>query len=95
MSSPCRYAAAIIVRPIAPVTKPRGGQMLALIRLSLPVRFGWRRIRCRQVPTKWAAKARPRLTAVGADQQNAKRDRPITKSGPDDETKPIIATGPQ
>ena len=33
-------------------------------------------------------------TAVGADQQNAKRDRPITKSGPDDKTKPI-ATGHQ
>ena len=33
-------------------------------------------------------------TAVGADQQNAKRDRLITKSGPDDKTKPI-ATGHQ
>jgi hypothetical protein len=33
------------------------------------------------------------LTAVGADQKAAKRDRSITKSGPDDETKPIIATG--
>jgi hypothetical protein len=24
------------------------------------------------------------LTTVGADQKNAKRDRPITKSGPDE-----------
>jgi hypothetical protein len=34
-------------------------------------------------------------SAVGADQENAKRDRPIPKSGPDDQTKPIIATGPR
>jgi hypothetical protein len=31
----------------------------------------------------------------GADQQNAKQGRPITESGPDDKTKPIVATGPR
>ena len=39
--------------------KPHGGKMLALIRPSLPARYGWRRIRCRQFRTKWASKARP------------------------------------
>ena len=68
--------------------------MLALIRLSLPVRFGWRRIYCRQVATKWAAKARARRALSALIRRNAKRDRPITKSGPDDKTKPI-ATGHQ
>jgi hypothetical protein len=34
-------------------------------------------------------------TAVSADQQEAKRGRRITKSGPNDKTKPIVATGPQ
>jgi len=61
MSSRRRSAAAIIARSIAVATKPHGGKMLALIRPALPVRFGWRRIRCRQVRTKWAAKARPPL----------------------------------
>jgi hypothetical protein len=60
MSSLCRCAAAIIVRSVALATKPHGGQVLALIRLLLPVRFGWRPIRCRQVPTTWAAKSRAR-----------------------------------
>ena len=32
-------------------------------------------------------------SAVSADQENAKRGQPITKSGPDDKTKPIIAAG--
>ena len=35
------------------------------------------------------------LSAVGADQRNAKRDRPIEKRGPNSKTKPIIAAGPQ
>jgi hypothetical protein len=34
-------------------------------------------------------------TAVGGDQQEARRGRSITKSGPDDKTKPIGATDPQ
>ena len=38
--------------------------MLALIRVSLPVRFGWRRIRCRQVPIKWAAKVRGNVITI-------------------------------
>ena len=60
MSSLCRCAAAITVKFIALATKPHGGQMLALIRLLLPVHFGWRPVRCRQVPTTWAAKSRAR-----------------------------------
>ena len=76
MSSLCRCAAAITVRSIALATKPHGGQMRALIRLSLPVLFGWRRIRCRQVPTMGSEGANS-TTAVGADQKDAKRDRPI------------------
>ena len=35
------------------------------------------------------------LAAVGTDQSNAKRDRPIGKRGPNDETNPIIAADPQ
>jgi hypothetical protein len=35
------------------------------------------------------------LSAVGANQRNAKRDRPIEKRGPNSKTKPIIAAGPQ
>ena len=31
------------------------------------------------------------VAAVGADQRNAKRDRPISKPGPNDKTKPFIA----
>jgi ERF superfamily len=34
-------------------------------------------------------------TSVGGDQQKAKRGQRITKSGPNDKTKPIVATGPQ
>ena len=33
--------------------------------------------------------------AVGTDQRNAKRDRPISKRGPNDKTNPIIAVDPQ
>jgi hypothetical protein len=64
MGSPCRCAAAITVRSIARATKPHGGQMLALIRLSLPVRFGWRPIPCRQVPTTSKSRARRPLSAL-------------------------------
>ena len=35
------------------------------------------------------------LSAVGADQRNAKRDRPIEKRGPNSKTNPIIAAEPQ
>jgi hypothetical protein len=73
--------------------KPHGGKMLALIRPSLPARCGWRLIRCREFTTKWALTPPTTLTGVGADQINAKRDRPIEKRGPDSKTKPIIATG--
>jgi hypothetical protein len=37
---PCRYAAAIIARPIALVMKPHGGKMRALTQRSLPARSG-------------------------------------------------------
>jgi hypothetical protein len=39
--------------------------------------------------------AAPSTSTVGADQQKAKRGRRITKSGPNDKTKPFVATGPQ
>jgi hypothetical protein len=35
------------------------------------------------------------LPVVATDQRNAKRDRPVTKRGPTDKKKPIIAVGPQ
>jgi ERF superfamily len=54
----CRCAAGITVRSIALATKPYGGQKPALIRLSLPVRFGWRRTRCRQVADRIESKKR-------------------------------------
>ena len=47
MNLPCRYAAAIIARPIS-VMRPHGGKRLALIRRSPPARSGWKRIRCQQ-----------------------------------------------
>jgi hypothetical protein len=61
--------------------------MLALIPLLLPVPFGWRHIRCRQVPIKWTAKSRDRKPLSALIRANL--DRPISKSGPDDKTKPI------
>ena len=74
--------------------KPHGGKMLALIRPSLPARCGWRRIRCRQ-RRQMSSEGATSLAAVGTDQRNAKRDRPISERGPNNKTKPIIAAGPQ
>ena len=68
--------------------------MPALIQPSLPARYGWRRIRCRQ-SDKMSIESATSLAAVGTDQRNAKRDRPISKRGHNDKTKPIIAAGPQ
>jgi hypothetical protein len=59
MNSPFRYAGAIIARPIAMAMKLHGGKMPVLIRPSVPARSGWKRIRCRRLWMKWAAKARP------------------------------------
>ena len=59
MSSPCRCVGAIIARLIAVAMKPHGGKTLALIQLSPPVHYGLRRIRYRELPAKWATKARP------------------------------------
>ena len=52
MNSQCRYAAAIIARPIAVVMKPRGGKVLALTLQLLPARSGGPRTHCQQEPTK-------------------------------------------
>ena len=46
-------------------------------------------------PDKMGSEGATSLAAVGTDQRNAKRDRPISKRGPNDKTKPIIAAGPQ
>ena len=89
MSSPCRCAAAIIARSIAVAMKPHGGKRPALIRPSLPARCGWRRIRCRQAADKMGSEGATSLAAVGTDQRSAKRDRPVSKRGPNDKTKPI------
>ena len=48
-----------------------------------------------RTPDKMGIDAATTLAAVGADRRNAKRDRPISKRGPNDKTKPIIAAGPQ
>jgi hypothetical protein len=47
-----------------------------------------------RVPDKMGNESPTSLAAVGTDGK-AKRDRPATKRGPNDKTKPIIAVGPQ
>ncbi len=47
-----------------------------------------------RAPHKMGNESATSLAAVGTDGK-AKRDRPVTKRGPNDKAKPIIAVGPQ
>jgi hypothetical protein len=47
------------------------------------------------LPTTMSSESATSLAAVGIDQRNAKRGRPVSERGHNDKTKPIIACGPQ